>query len=286
MVAVTSAMSTTDLEAYLARVGVDRRAPSSDALDELQTAHVRTFPFDNIDVLLGDHPGVELAAVQEKFVGRGRGGYCFEHATLFHAAVVALGYDATLLLSRVGEPDEAPRTHLVVVVEHEGRRLLCDPGIGVPPQTPIELVDGATAASTPWPHEIRRSDEGRAGEAWGLWRRRGEAWELMHTTDELPVRPVDVAMGHHWTSTAPSSHFLSSFTFNRHQVDPDGTPWLRTVNHQTVTDGRPGQDPVTRPYGLGEVPDLLASGGTRLTDGDLVHLIERVAALREAASGG
>ena len=30
---------------------------------------------------LGQHLGVSLDRVQEKFVGRDRGGYCFEHST-------------------------------------------------------------------------------------------------------------------------------------------------------------------------------------------------------------
>ena len=79
-----------DLQGYLDAVGVTRRAPDLEALSELHEAHVRTFPFENIDVLLGNHPGVSLEAVQEKFVGRQRGGYCFEHATLFAAVVERL----------------------------------------------------------------------------------------------------------------------------------------------------------------------------------------------------
>ena len=78
-------IQTLDLDGYLGRLGVPARPPSREALDELHEAHVRTFTFDNIDVLLGAHPGVGLDAVQAKFVGRGRGGYCFEHATLFAA---------------------------------------------------------------------------------------------------------------------------------------------------------------------------------------------------------
>jgi hypothetical protein len=41
-----------DLDAYLARIGVPAASPSRKALDELHEAHVRTFTFDNIDVLL------------------------------------------------------------------------------------------------------------------------------------------------------------------------------------------------------------------------------------------
>jgi len=63
-----------DLAAYLARVGQPELPPSRPALEALQEAHVRTFTFDNFDVLLGGHPGVRLPAVQAKFSRRGRGG--------------------------------------------------------------------------------------------------------------------------------------------------------------------------------------------------------------------
>jgi N-hydroxyarylamine O-acetyltransferase len=82
-----------DVDAYLTRLGLSVQPPSRSALDRLLEAHVRGFTFDNIDVLLGQHPGIGLDAVQSKFVGRGRGGYCFEHATLFAAALERLGYD-------------------------------------------------------------------------------------------------------------------------------------------------------------------------------------------------
>lgn len=66
-----------DLDAYLTRIGAPARPPSRAALDELHEAHVRTFTFDNIDVLLDQHPGVNLDTVQpdtvqDKFVRRGR----------------------------------------------------------------------------------------------------------------------------------------------------------------------------------------------------------------------
>jgi hypothetical protein len=52
-----------------ARLGIAGRESSREALNELQEAQVRSVTFDNIDVLLGQHPGVGLAAVQEKLVG-------------------------------------------------------------------------------------------------------------------------------------------------------------------------------------------------------------------------
>jgi N-hydroxyarylamine O-acetyltransferase len=271
-----------DLDAYLARVGHHAEEPSLAALGRLQAAHVRTHPFDNIDVLLEQHPGVTVEAVTQKFVGRGRGGYCFEHATLFHAAVTALGYDATLRLARVGDPQAAPRTHLGVVVTFDGVRWLADPGIGVPPLAPIRLQDGALLDGGIWRHEIRRVAEGPSGPGWQLWRERSAGWELMHTTDELPVRPVDVAMGHHWTSTHPTSHFRSTFMLARHDLAADGTPTQTTVTLDGVTERRAGSASTQRPLDPAELPDLVGSLGANLTDDETGRLVRWVGGLLAA----
>jgi N-hydroxyarylamine O-acetyltransferase len=45
-----------DLDGYLRRLGVPAREPSRAALAELHEAHVRAFTFDNIEVLLDQHP--------------------------------------------------------------------------------------------------------------------------------------------------------------------------------------------------------------------------------------
>ena len=271
----TTAAPGLDLDAYLARTGAVAAEPSAAALATLLAAHVRTFPFDNIDVLLEQHPGVALEAVVQKFVGRGRGGYCFEHATLFHAVLVALGYDATLRLARVGDPDVAPRTHLGVVVTLDGRRLLADPGIGVPPLGPIALEDGAELDGGIWPHRVARVAEGE-GTGWQLWRRRAAGWELMHMTDELPVREVDVAMGHHWTSTSPVTHFRSTFMLARHDLADDGTPVQTSVTLDGVTERRAGTPSRNRPLDLAELPELLERLGAGLTDDETRRLVAKL----------
>src|SRR6478752_6732226 len=141
-----------DLGAYLARVGVPASPPSRAALDALHEAHVRAFTFDNIDVLLDQHPGVALGAVQAKFVGRGRGGYCFEHGVLFAAALERLGYDVERRLGRVGGQ---ARTHCVVVVTVEGEPLLADPGFGMSVLRPIPLADGAEEDHGGWRYRLK-----------------------------------------------------------------------------------------------------------------------------------
>src|SRR5258708_39506067 len=93
MIVMTSEWSTEtlDLDAYLRRIGHARVTASVDALHSLHSAHVRAIPFENVDVILGAHPGIELDAIQAKVVARQRGGYCYEHALLFAAALERLG---------------------------------------------------------------------------------------------------------------------------------------------------------------------------------------------------
>jgi arylamine N-acetyltransferase len=262
-------LATLDLDGYLARLGLSARPPGLDALGEVHEAHVRAFTFDNIDVLLGDHPGVGLPAVQGKFVRRGRGGYCFEHTTLFAAALERLGYAVERRLGRVGDAALAPRTHAVTVVTIDGERWLADAGFGMSPLRPIPLRDGAEDDAGGWRHRVRRVDTGASGPAWELHRLRDGGWELMHTTDELPVRPVDVVMGHHMTSTFPTSHFRAGLMVTKHFADRHVT-----VTHEHVTTRRPGKPTELRPLEDGALGALLDELGVPLPRDRRARLLE------------
>jgi N-hydroxyarylamine O-acetyltransferase len=262
-----------DLEGYLRHLDLPAREPSRDALAELHERHVRTFTFDNVDVLLGQHPGVSLGSVQEKFVGRGRGGYCFEHSTIFAAALQRLGYDVRRRLGRVGDPATGARqgrTHMVVEVVLDGRRLLCDPGFGMSLRRPIPLEDGAEDDYLPgWQYRVHHTAGG-----WALLRRRDEGWEVTHTTDELEVRPVDVVMGHHFTSTFPGSHFTQGLIVTKHLPDRHVA-----VTDSTLTVRSPGQSTEHRPLRPGELDDWLTTLDVPLTPDERSRLLEKVASL-------
>ena len=262
-----------DLGAYLRRIGAQPAPPSWAALDALHEAHVRAFTFDNIDVLLDQHPGVRLDAVQEKFVGRGRGGYCFEHAVLFAAALERLDYDVERRLGRVGDP-AAPRTHCVVVVTIDGERLLADPGFGMSVLRPIPLADGAEDDYGGWRYRLRQVAIG-AGRGWVLERWRDEHWEPMHTHDELPVHPVDLAVGNHFTSTYPTIHFRQMLVLTRHL---DGGHVALT--HETVTVRRPGAPTEHRALREGELSGWLEELDVPLTGDERVALDGVVRRLR------
>jgi N-hydroxyarylamine O-acetyltransferase len=262
-----------DLPGYLDRLGQPAREPGREALDRLHEAHVRAFTFDNIDVLLGRHPGVALDAVQAKFVGRGRGGYCFEHTTIFAAALERLGYRVRRHLGRVGDPAtgaQQGRTHMVVEVVLDGERLLCDPGFGMSVMRPIPLVDGAEDDyPRGWRYRVRRG-----GDGWVLDRWRDGGWEVGHTTDELAVAPVDVVMGHHFTSTHPGSHFTTGLVVARHLPGRHVT-----VTHEALTVRAPAEPTEHRALAEGELADWLVTLEVPLTTDERVRLLEKVAGL-------
>ena len=83
---------TLDLDRYFARIGWTDPVPATmPTLAGLLRAHMIAIPFENLDVLLGKSPSLELDDLQTKLVDRKRGGYCYEHATLFQAVLARLG---------------------------------------------------------------------------------------------------------------------------------------------------------------------------------------------------
>ena len=71
---------------------------------------------------------------------------------------------------------------------------------------------------------------------------RDGGWEVAHTVDELPVTPLDVVMGHHFTSTFPGSHFTKGLMLTQHLEGRHVT-----VTHESLTVRIPGAATEHRP---------------------------------------
>ena len=75
---------------------------------------------------------------------RERPRYCFEHATLFSAALERLGYTVERRLGEVSNPNERARTPASSSSRSTATDLLCDPRVrGEHATQSIQLVDGA-----------------------------------------------------------------------------------------------------------------------------------------------
>ena len=95
-------MDDRQLDGYLARIGATR-PPRADAtaLRGLQLCHLLAVPFENLSIHLGEPIVLEPAALVDKLVQRGRGGFCYELNGAFAALLSALGFTVTLLAARV-----------------------------------------------------------------------------------------------------------------------------------------------------------------------------------------
>ena len=72
-----------------------------ETLRRVHVAHRETFLFENLTIQQGGGISLALGDLERKFLDEGGGGYCFEHNTLFAAALRDLGFTVATLLARV-----------------------------------------------------------------------------------------------------------------------------------------------------------------------------------------
>lgn len=152
------------LDAYLERIGYHGDLqPTGRTLAALHRAHVNSIAFENLDVVAGRGVSVDLDDVQAKLVGRGRGGYCYEHNVLFAAVLERLGYRVDRLLARIGADHDRPRprTHMTLHAHGDGHSWLADVGFGAGLLEPLPWGDRDPRDQGGWTYQL-------AGDA-GTW---------------------------------------------------------------------------------------------------------------------
>ncbi|MDH6117474.1 N-hydroxyarylamine O-acetyltransferase [Kitasatospora sp. GAS204A] len=243
---------TVDLQRYAARIGWDgEHRATAETLRSLHRAHICGIPFENLEALGGTAPSLDLDALQAKLVDGPRGGYCYEHNTLFAAVLEQLGFTVTRLTARVrvgaGPGDIRPRTHMLLAVEVPGEphRYLADVGFGAAGALlePLPLLAG-----TEWSGGRRRRRllaEPSGGPLPGLvlqaWH--DDAWQDQYAFTEEPFQASDCQVANWYVATHPRSPFRQRLYVQRALADgqlllvgdtltvtgPDGTVQERTV---------------------------------------------------------
>ena len=216
-----------DLDAYFTRISdTGSRSPTLSTLNRIVEAHVRSIPFENLDILLGKSISMDLADIERKLVHNKRGGYCFEQNSFLQQVLLALGFQVQPISARVRlqKPrDFLPaRTHLFLRVELDGHSWLVDVGVGSLSVTSALRLELETPQPTP--HETRRIIS--SGEWSGLTQRAPNAVlfhqvlfdETWHDVCEFTLEemhPIDRELGNWFTSTHPESHFRSMINVAR-----------------------------------------------------------------------
>lgn len=226
-----------DLQRYLERLGyASAPAATLDNLRELQRRHTTEFAFETLSTMLRVPVEVEPAAIQDKLLHQGRGGYCFELNRLFLLLLQALGFDARGLTGRVvmGGPEDAlpARTHMLVLVTLEGVRYITDVGFGGMVPTGPLLLDSEAEQATP--HEAYRLSY--VDGTYTLRARVADSWRAMYVFDLQAVADIDYVVGNWYVCTHPDSPFLGQMIAAR-----TGPGLRKTLNNGSFAIHRLGQ---------------------------------------------
>lgn len=227
-----------ELHTYLERLGYSSAPPPTlDTLRELQARHTAEFPFETLASMLRVPVQVEPAAIQDKLLRQGRGGYCFELNRLFLLLLQALGFDVRGLTGRVvmGGPEDAQpaRTHMLVLVTLDGVRYIADVGFGgMVPTGPLRLDSEAQQATPHEPYRLSLVD--------GTYTLRAlvaGSWRAMYLFDLQKVADIDYVVGNWYVCTHPDSPFLGQMIAAR-----TGPGLRKTLNNGSFAIHRLGQD--------------------------------------------
>jgi N-hydroxyarylamine O-acetyltransferase len=214
-------MEKPQIDAYLRRLGAEHPAlPTADALRELHLRHLRTVPFENLSVHLGEEIVLEEERLLAKVVGARRGGFCYELNGLFGALLSALGYEVTLLAARVygdGGALGIPYDHLALLVRTvDGGDRLADVGFGAHSHRPLEFGERGEQLDPGGTFRIVDAGPDAAGVRGGQDTARAADLDVLcdgkpvYRLEQRPRVLGDFVSGAWWHSTSPRSHFLQS----------------------------------------------------------------------------
>jgi N-hydroxyarylamine O-acetyltransferase len=211
------------IERLLARIGLDR-APAADVdgLFRLHRAFVGRVPYEDIAVQLGETGPLDEAALIERLLHDGRGGYCFELNTVLAALLRAVGFVVTHHEAVVG--GEGPVNHMALLVQLDGERWLADAGLGEGYLDPLPFREDATTIG-PFTYTLEREPGG----SWWMGQHEWSSFSGFRMTEEaLPLSAFDPH--HRRMATDPESSFVKTLVLQQPSVDRITTLRARTIS--------------------------------------------------------
>jgi N-hydroxyarylamine O-acetyltransferase len=226
-----------DLDEYVRRIGWEgERRADLETLRGVHLAHMRAIPFENLDALRRTAPSLEPADLAAKLVHSRRGGYCYEHNTLFAGVLEALGFEVTRLAARVvvgaDRIESRPRTHMALLVQAPGdpQPYLADVGFGAIGALlePVPLTAGVEFHDAGRRHRLVHPPHDGPLELWLLQAHdpAKDDWTGQYAFTLEPFEKPDFEVINHYIGTHPRSPFtqrvyVQSVTAERHLLLDD-----------------------------------------------------------------
>ncbi|OCT77291.1 arylamine N-acetyltransferase, pineal gland isozyme NAT-3 [Xenopus laevis] len=198
-----------DLKRYLHRVGLStQKPPSLAALRELHHHHLLSVPFGSLSIHSGEKIILDQALIYDKIVERRRDGFCYENNGLFLWVLQESGYQPVVLSARVWNSITKvygpPYDHMILAVELEGRRWLCDVGFGEGIAFPIPLEAGWEGEHESGVFRLQKTEE----EEWYLERKEDGDWKILYKFTLEEQRFEDFREMCNYQQMSPSSIFF------------------------------------------------------------------------------
>ena len=222
-----------ELARYLARIGfVSEPRPDLATLQEIVGLHVAAFPFEALDVQLGNPPGLDPAAHFAKLVEGGRGGWCYEQNGLLGEMLRSIGFHVTRLSAAVmrqvrGQASHG--THLALRVDLD-RSYLVDAGFGGSTTQPLPMEEGKWS-DRPFRVSLAKLDDGW----WRFSEKLGEAEPFSFDFLDQPADDRELARLCAWQGSAPDSNFVANLVAQRRVGDTH-----RTLRGKVLSETGPG----------------------------------------------
>ncbi|MGB6102355.1 MAG: arylamine N-acetyltransferase [Pusillimonas sp.] len=200
----------TDIASYMDLIQYKGpRQPTQDVLRTLHVNHTHAIPFESLSPFTGMTVDLGIDALLDKFTQQRRGGYCYEHNSLFQHILRDIGFTVEGLAARVrmNAPDDVvtPRSHMLLLVEAEGEKFIADTGFGRLTLTaPIRFVPDSIQDTPHGPYRLQRQ-----GDAFCLQTQAKSAWQDLYIFDLTPHYPPDYEVFNWYTSSHPSSSFVN-----------------------------------------------------------------------------
>lgn len=181
--------------------------PSIELLGHLQTCHLYTIPYENLDVAMKRDISFSIPDLYEKLIVHKRGGNCFELNLLFSWLLRELGFSIKNRYAQFWRnldpdtPQENVPMHQLLIVTFEGLSYITDVGVGaLAPSKPVPLVAGHKHREGSEVYKIEHDDT----YGWMLYEQITHNWRLLYSfTDDandakfvpgLSTQPNKIAM--------------------------------------------------------------------------------------------
>jgi N-hydroxyarylamine O-acetyltransferase len=200
-----------DVAKYLDRLGyTGALRPDLATLKALHLRHLRTVPFENLDIHSGRAIALDETSLYEKIVLERRGGFCYELNGLFAKLLQAVGFAVTLVAASDAHSDGSfgPEfDHLALIVDIPGmgpaERWLADVGWGDTFLAPLRLDDTDWQSDGERAYRIESDAEHRL-----VWQRRHDGREECNYRFRLEARSLaDFAAMCLFHQVSPNSPF-------------------------------------------------------------------------------